>query len=580
MSNKNYDNKEFRMLGTVEKQSGLFVFQPLDENEPSIILVQDGKASHALNKRVCCAVRKINKAGAMEAKIVGVFDIDADPLVENVAIAQAYGFSKNFSPEIKAEVANVPQYVTDDEKKGRLDLTDKYFMPWDDIECKDKDDAIYAEKTPDGYKVYVAIADVGHYVKPGSKVDKEAFKRSTSCYLGSGVYPMLPPELSNGICSLNEGVDRLALVAIMNIDKNGKLKDYDFQKSVINIKKSISYDLAEQIHFNQNNQDKVYSQAKPYVDLMYEIANVLAKKLERRKRVNLTSNEPLFRFNKERNQVEDVLVNNEELSHQVVEQFMVLANEATATFFEDHQLAGIYRVHKRPTMEKIVKLKNLLSVLNIPFDADDSNENYVKLLKTIENHPAKSYIENMILRSMQRAEYSSQNVGHFGLASTGYTHFTSPIRRYSDLIAHRIITQYLFNHRKNFITKEHIALMCSQMNYQSQKADRAERESNRYLSCLWAENHIGETKTGTIIWFEDNNVVIRHKTIDILYPLDIHNIDSVNEETNTINLKNGKKLTLGDTINFEITNVNRNTRTIYADVCNVNKNDEFEQMIN
>ncbi|MBQ8430695.1 MAG: RNB domain-containing ribonuclease, partial [Clostridia bacterium] len=194
------------VLGKVElNRHGEYVFVSAGNKYPPIKIDNNQIAKDALNKRCCASVK--GEIGKMTGKVEKVFDIVDDPISENIAIAFKYGFTKDFSEEVYKEVEKVPQFVSEQEKVGRLDLTNKYFMPWDPIGCKDKDDAIYAERTEKGYKVYVAIADVAHYVKEGSAIDKEAFKRGTSCYLGSGVYPMLPPELSNGICSLNDNVD-------------------------------------------------------------------------------------------------------------------------------------------------------------------------------------------------------------------------------------------------------------------------------------------------------------------------------------------------------------------------------------
>ncbi len=568
--------KEVRVLGTVKQEKGLAVFVPINFDGESIILIQNKLAKSAVGKRACCVIKPVNKSGAYSASIERVFGIVDDPISENIAIAYEHGFTTSYPEEVMNEVSQIPQFVTEAEKQSRLDLTDKYFMPWDDIECKDKDDAIYAEKTADGYKVYVAIADVSHYVKMGSAIDKEAFSRSTSCYLGSGVYPMLPPELSNGICSLNEGVERLSLCAIIDIDKNGKILNYDFKKAVINIKKSIDYSLAEKIHLCQDNKHIECSEAKPYVDLMYEIAEVLATKLDNRNRINFSSVEPLFRFNKERNKVEDVLQNNIEKSHMVVEQFMVLANEATAQFFIDNKLDGIYRIHEKPDAQKIQKLKNILASLNVPFFVGANNKDISTLLEFVKTHPADAYLEDIILLSMKKAKYSSVNKGHFGLASTGYTHFTSPIRRYSDLIAHRIISQYLVQKKSN-IKSSHIEQFCNHINYQERQADKAEIESNQFLACLWAKNHIGEEKEGTIIWFSSDYLTIRHNAIDIQVPLFEDFVTS--QDGLSIEFTNSsKQLKLGEKVKFRLDSVDIENREIVASIPSLKFQDEQDNI--
>ena len=557
---KKYLQEEFRTLGTVEKENGLLVFKPINSRE-SIILVQDDVAKDALNKRVCCYMKELNN-GSLTATIERVFGLTSDPLSENVAIAYKYGFSTEFSNKVLKEVDQTPQYVTEEDRKGRLNLEDKYFMPWDDKDCKDKDDAIYAEKTDFGYKVYVAIADVGHYVKFGTELDKEAFKRSTSCYLGSGVYPMLPPELSNGICSLNEKVSRLALVSIIDIDKNGKIINYDFKKSVIKIKKSISYDLAEKIHLCQENEHLINQEAKPYVDLMYEICDVLENKLIKRNRIEFTSNEPQFRFNKEKNIVEDIVVGNQERSHMVVEQFMILANEATSLFFNRHNLDGIYRIHQKPALRHLQDLNSKLAMFGVKHYADISSLSYVRILEEVKNHPAQAYLESIILESLKKAEYSNFNYGHFGLTSTGYTHFTSPIRRYSDLLAHRIIAEYL-EKKHSYLKSGQIAQFCIRINYQEKQAGKAEAESNKYLACVWANQNIGKVVKANVIWFEDDCIIARSNTVDYIIPLEMGGEIS-SDGISIKDFASNKIITLGSSINIKIEQVDMNCREIIA----------------
>lgn len=567
-------DSEYRLLGIVKQKNDLFVFVPCIDSKKVIILTQDENAKNALDNRVSCKI-KIDEQNQLSADIERVFGLVNDPISENIAIADHYGFSLKYPQQVLDEVSQIPQYVTPKDMENRLDLTDKYFMPWDDISCKDKDDAIYAEKLGNGYRVYVAIADVSHYVKPNSSLDREALKRGNSCYLGSGVYPMLPPELSNGICSLNEGVNRLALVAIMDIDSKGNLKSYDFKKSVINIKKSISYDLAESIHFNYDSKNIDHVNSKKYVDLMYEISDILEQKLDRRNHISLTNNQPLFTFNSKNGSVEDVQVSCAEKSHKVVEQFMILANEATAKFFCDKHLDGIYRVHQKPTLQNVDKLNDFLQNFGIKTFVDETNTSYARLLLGIQNHPAKAYLETAILKSLKLAQYSSKNFGHFGLGSLGYTHFTSPIRRYADLVAHRIISDYL-EHGNSQLKSDDIQKICLKINKQERKANDAEAECNKYLACLWAEKHKGETKQGTIIYLNKNSVQVRYNTLDFVAKFD--SLDVKKYGKTCIIFVNGKKLALGDNVDFLVSKTNLNSRTIYAEIDEVNTNQDVDSM--
>jgi ribonuclease R len=553
------------VLGTIQKEDGIFVFKASKGDLPTIPIPATDDVKNALGQRCCCDVAL--KGKYYVANLMQVFGELDDPISENVAIAYKYGFEKQFSKEVLDEVKQIPQTVTEKDFEGREDMTGIYFMPWDPATCKDKDDAIYAEKTENGYKVYVAIADVSHYVKPNTALDNEAFKRGTSCYLGSGVYPMLPPELSNGICSLNDGTPRLALVSVIDIDKKGKILDYEFKKAVINIKQSFCYEDVEKVHLCQDGFDEKYATAKPYVDVVYEVADVLENKLDNRGAINFINYEPEFKFNAEKNEVEDVSVTGSERSHKVVEEFMILANEATAQFFGDFLVDGIYRNHKKPNEAKMQDANNNLKKFGVMETLANDSKSYQKVLNSLNGTPSNEYLNSVILRSMARANYEAENNGHFGLASTGYTHFTSPIRRYSDTIAHRIISNVL-ECGKSSISKSDIEYITNHLNDQEFAATQAERESDGYLCCLWAEKHKNEVFEGYITSIYPACVNIRRKGVEIQVPT--HLLENgananyvLSEDMQTIKDKNSNaKYSVGQTVKFRICDIDKSNHTI------------------
>lgn len=569
--NKNYDSNfefsEMLLLGTIKKEKGLYIFVPTKSPDDSYVLPATKQVVEAENKRVCCKLEE--KSNGFIASLDKVFGAIDDPISENIAIAYKYGFKKEFSNEVMNEVDNIPQQVTEKEIASRVDMRDKYFMPWDPATCRDKDDAIYAEKTDNGYKIFVAIADVSHYVKMGTEIDKEAFKRGTSCYLGSGVYPMLPPELSNGICSLNDNVDRLALVSEIDIDKKGNIVSYDFHKAVINIKQSFSYENAEKVHLCQDGFDKKYEESKKYVDLMYEITDVLENKLINRGKVDFYSNEPCYTFNKEKNIVEDINLDNQERSHKVVEQFMVLANEATAKFFKDNRIDGIYRGHSNADDKKLTELNLLLKKYNVNSFVFNDPKSFQKLMKEIENHPARDLLNDIAQRTMKKAKYTNMLSTHFGLASDGYTHFTSPIRRYADTIAHRIISQYIYS-KKSFIKSKNIEKIAEHINYQEKQATMAERQSDSYLACLWAQNHQNEIFNATVTRILPVGLGVKYKTIKMIVPfsaLPNANDGSYVLSKDSLSVKHNKtnnRISLGDKLPLKIGKVDISNYVIFA----------------
>lgn len=552
-------------VGTVFKKDNQYIFKSLHDGQIYYV-VPTKDIQNCVGKRVCCELNSVNSDTI--AVIKQVFGNVADPIEENIAIAYSHGFSDKFPREVMEEVKLIPQEVTAEDLKGRLDLTDKYFMPWDPATCKDKDDAIYAEKTDDGYKVYVAIADVSHYVKDGSKLDEEAMKRGNSCYLGSGVYPMLPKELSNGICSLNDNVSRLSLVAIMNINKYGEIVNYSFKKAVIKIKQSFCYEHVEKVHLCQDGFDQKYSEAKPYVDILYDVADILEEKLKRRNFLRIDSNEPKFQFNETLDEVLAVDPQGKERSHIVVEQLMILANEATAKFFKEHQLDGIYRVHKGISNENVASLNALLAKMGLKYTIKKSVDGIANLLEFVKTCKAKDFLMDAVLKSLSRAKYSSACSYHFGLGSTGYTHFTSPIRRYSDTIAHRIISEYLNGNK--ILSDGNIELIADHLNDREREANKAEKLSDAFLTSLWAKQHIGEEFEGTIFNITSNSIVIKKDVLLVEIPLE--QLNSTGQcyfklKSSGLKLKDQKSdrtFELGDTIKFTITDVDQSSYIIKA----------------
>ncbi len=557
------ENRKTLLAGSIIKREDEYLFKCLKNGQLYKVVPTD-EVIKSVGKRVCCEIdlREEEPIAVLDK----TFGFAMDPIQENILIAYSYGFTTKFSPEVMQEVAQIPQEVTEKDMIGRVDMTDKYFMPWDPATCKDKDDAIYAEKTKAGYKVYVAIADVSHYVKSGTALDQEAMRRGNSCYLGSGVYPMLPPELSNGICSLNDNVKRLSLVAIIDIDEKGQIIKYKFEKAVIKIKQSFCYEDVEKVHLCQDGYHVKYSEAKPYVDILYDVADILEEKLKNRHFIRIENDEPRFRFNDTLDTVVAVEPQGKEKSHMVVEQLMILANEATAKFFKDNQLEGIFRVHQGISDTNLALLNRLLQRMGLKHKVDYTAESAQNFINFAKKCHAKDFLLNEFLRSLSKARYSELCEYHFGLGSRGYTHFTSPIRRYADTLAHRIISEYL-NHNMPSLTSADIQIIAEHLNEQEKKAMKAENLSDRFLTCMWAKQHVGEQFEGVVFEITSTSVVIKKDVLYVEIPFaelnKIHNYKKMGEFALQDRMT-GKKLQLGDKFTFTISQVDEKSYSIKA----------------
>lgn len=559
-----YENK--LLAGTICKDDEDYFFVPLEEKFGILQLIATEEVIKNEGKRCCCEIQS-NEYGEY-AVMKKVFGEIADPLTENIGIAFSHGFSNEFPEEVLEEVKQVPSTVSQEDMKGRVDLTNKFLMTIDPATCKDKDDAVYAERTKNGYRVYVAIADVSHYVKQGTALDNEALKRGTSCYLGSGVYPMLPKQLSNGICSLNPNEPRLSLVAEINIDKQGNIVDYTFEKAVINVHQSFCYEDAEKVHLCQDNKHVEYAKAKPHLDLLYEITDILQHKMHKRGALEFESNEPQYRFNEDLTKVLEINKQGEERSHKVIEELMILANEATAMFFKDHQINGIYRVHKGIAQDKLISFNAIIRRLGVMYKMGDTQRALQNFVSYIQNQPAKDYLYAEVLKVLSKAKYSSQCADHFGLASVGYTHFTSPIRRYADTLAHRIISDYLEKTKdnkklqvKSLMSKGEIDLITDHINSREKSADSAERLSDKFLASCWAKEHVGEKFEGTIYSLTSTKVMLKKDAILVTLPIEKlnkqgeHNYKVSNNLVFLTDKGTGKQYKLGDKLEFVISKV-------------------------
>jgi len=372
----------------------------------------------------------------------------------------------------------------------------------DGADSRDFDDAVFCEATKDGWRLLVAIADVAHYVHPDTALDREAFDRGNSVYFPERVIPMLPEVLSNGLCSLNPDVDRLCLVCEMMFDKDGQMTGSRFVDAVMRSHARFTYHEVAAILVDRDKQvSKQYRQLVPHLEDLYGLYKTLRKVRNKRGAIDFETTETRIVFGKDR-KIERIipLVRND--AHMVIEECMIAANVATATFLERHKMPTLYRIHATPAGEKIADLQEFLKEMGLALRGGNkpTAENYSALLKQVKGRPDEHLINTVLLRSMPRAEYNPDNIGHFGLAHEHYAHFTSPIRRYPDLLVHRAIRHILSGKQAGSFKYNHAAMQelgehCSTT---ERRADDATRDAVDWLKCEYMLDKVGETYAGII----------------------------------------------------------------------------------
>ena len=484
------------LSGTFFVDRGRCVVRPDDKNFFEDVYIVRGKEKNAkTGDKVLVRIVGYFKGYSPDGEILEVLGKRYELFAEENSIIKGSGFEENFNKKVLAEVAKIPQEVGNNELIGRLNLTDRLIITIDGDDSRDFDDAVEVEILDNGnYRLGVHIADVSEYVKPGSALDEEAFKRSTSVYFPDRVLPMLPRELSNGICSLNEGVVRLTLSCIMEIDKNGEVVDRQIVKSAIKSKRRMTYNQVEAIVAGDEKLSKEFADVKPMLMLMADLQTILTNKRDERGSVDLDVKEAHITYNDGKICVGQ---RQSKRAYKIIEEFMVLANECIAEFAYYQELPILYRTHEKPSVEKATAFIEFLKVLgvNVKWRADNVHpSDFSSVLERIKDKPFFSIVNRVMLRSMQKAKYYPENLGHFGLSSNCYCHFTSPIRRYPDLIVHRVIKYALDGEISaiNDLYGDFIYDSASQTSEKEKKADEVERAVDDLYKVKYMEQFIGQ----------------------------------------------------------------------------------------
>ena len=507
-----------------------------------------------------------------EGYVTQILGRPSDPGVDIMSIVKGFGLPDSFSDEVMAQVAKIPLVVELSEIGGRVDLRNQDTVTIDGEDAKDLDDAITLNKTAEGeYELGVHIADVSHYVTEHSPLDKEALNRGTSVYLVDRVIPMLPFALSNGICSLNAGVDRLALSCMMTIDKKGQVKSHRIAETVIRVNERMSYTDVNDIVTNHKKETcERYEKLVSMFEAMKELALILRKKRIKKGSIDFDFPESKIMLDEEGHPME-IHSYDRNVATKIIEDFMLLANETVAEEYYWREIPFVYRVHETPDEDKIKKLAILIN--NFGYSLHISDEvrpgQIQKLLAKIQGTPQETMISRLALRSMKQARYTPENDGHFGLAARYYTHFTSPIRRYPDLQIHRIIKDDLRG-RMNEKKMEHYQTILPEVTRQAseteRRAEEAERETIRLKKAEYMEAHIGEVFEGVIsgitnwgIYVELSNTI--EGLVHVANMYDDH-YDYYEDRYEMVGEHTGKTYKLGETVYVRVIDADCLTRTI------------------
>ena len=427
--------------------------------------------------------------------------------VDMLSLVKEYNLPSSFPEPVIEEAKSLGNKVDKKDIPNRVDFRDRKIFTIDGEDAKDLDDAVRVTKLENGnYKLEVHIADVSYYVKENSLLDQEALIRGTSIYMLGRVIPMLPRELSNGICSLNEGEDRFTLSCIMEIDKKGNVKSSEIVKGIINVTKRMNYTDVQAIIDNSNK--KTIEKYKPYIEhfkLMEELAKILKNKRMEQGYLNLDIPESKIDLDID-GRVTNISKYETTFAHEIIEQFMLTANETVAEKFFWLEAPFIYRVHEEPDLEKIQELNKFLFNFGMKIKANKDNiypKEFAKALEEIKGKEEEKVVSNLILRTLKLARYEAQNKGHFGIASKYYCHFTSPIRRYPDLFIHRIISKYLVENyvvEENWLEehKKQAEKNAKQSSEREKIATKVERESEDLKKAEYMEQKIGKEYEGII----------------------------------------------------------------------------------
>ncbi|MDI6790072.1 MAG: ribonuclease R [Thermodesulfobacteriota bacterium] len=475
---------------------------PEDERFPFEVVISSRETAGARSDEVVVAEITNFPPGRRnpEGRIIKVLGDPDDIAVQTQMVIFKHGLIQDFSPEAEAQARRLPSEVTSGMVRGREDLRGILTVTIDGEQAKDFDDAVSIEKDRQGYNLYVSIADISHYVPAGSPLDEDAYKRSNSVYFPNFVIPMFPPILSDYLGSLRPQVERLAFTAFLHFDRQGKMRACRFYKSVIRSDARLTYTEVKGILVDKDRSlRRKYRPLVKSLEWMAELSQKISGNRRRRGSIDFDLPEPAIILGVQ-GALEDIVRRERNLAHQIIEEFMIAANEAVAEHISERDIPCLYRIHEEPEAAKVHNFLNFAHSLGLPitFPEEMTPHWFQKVLGLVEGAPGEYVVNTLLLRSMKQAVYAAENRGHFGLASAHYTHFTSPIRRYADLIVHRILHHALEGNPGPLYTLEQLSGIGQYISTQERLAMEAEREMVDRLRTRFMADKIGEEYDGII----------------------------------------------------------------------------------
>jgi len=488
------------VVGQLRFDGHVFFVAPTDEKLPEKIIITDDAAEHK-DKIVEVELTRFPSETRWPAgKIVSVIGFLDDPNVETNVIIKKFGLPTSFPKEVEEEAAALSGALTDRDFVGRDDFRKRNTITIDPRTARDFDDAIDVELLPNGtFQLGVHIADVSHFVIADSALDLEARGRGTSVYFPDRVIPMLPEKVSNHLCSLNPKVDRLAMSVMMHLSCDGEVLDYSFHKSIIHSKERLTYEDVQEVLDGNGMLERRYAHVAPHIRTIARLAEIIRKRRQHRGAIDFDLPEPILTYDAQ-GEVSGITKSVRLFAHRIVEEFMILANEVVARHLEENDIPSIYRVHEEPDPMKVHDFAEIVNGFGLRFEPKKTEPaEFQKFISSIEGRPEERMLSYLMLRSFKQAKYSEENIGHFGLASDSYTHFTSPIRRYPDLIVHRILKSEIGRRSKTAVPAAQLEAIASESSERERQADQAERELFEWKKMLLMEHHLGEIFEAIVI---------------------------------------------------------------------------------
>ncbi|WP_073997630.1 ribonuclease R [Anaerococcus urinomassiliensis] len=562
-----------KIVGTFQESKGFGFVVADNKSIGKDIYIEKKYTKNAKNKdKVIAEIINFPKKGNPEGRIVEIIGHKNDKNVDIYSIVAQHGIPYQFSKDAKKEVLYVDTEVKEEDTRAREDFRDLFTVTIDGRDSKDFDDAISIEKNGDKYDLYVHIADVAHYVKRGTAIDRDAYDRGNSTYLYNVVIPMLPVELSNGICSLNPNVDRLSISLKMTIDGKGNVIANDFYESVINSDYRLVYDDVNA--FLDDGDDEIYDDdyLKEKLSLFDELHKILRQKREDRGAIDFNFRESQIDTTDD-GKVLNISVHERGTGNKMIEEFMLVANETVATLFGYMDFPFIYRVHEKPSEEKLDNFKRALNTMGYNIRGSELHpKDFQKILEDVKGEDEESIINLLMLRTMQKAKYSKKRDIHFGLSTEFYTHFTSPIRRYPDLIVHRLLKNYI----KNKLNKFNQASLENSLDNSSEhlsmterRSEDAEREVEDLMKCKYMRRFIGDEFEGNISSITDFGIFVElDNTVEglFMYKFSDDHFEYIEDSLKAFNTGNKKFYSIGDRVKIEVRNVDIYQKNIDFDL--------------